>query len=260
MTKSIMDIFDLSDRIAIVTGGSKGIGEGISLDLARAGAHVVVVSRHLAEGEKVAEQIRALGRKSMAIAADVSRCQDITAMVVKAYQEFRRIDILVNNAATIIRKPALELVEEEWDRVFDTNLKGAFFCAQAVGKIMIQQKRGKIINISSGGSVAALPGSGPYQASKAGINQITKVLALEWARHNVMVNAIGPVFTRTAMTEKLLEDPVLLSSILRRVAIKRLGEISDLTGVLLLLASDASNYITGQTYFVDAGYLAGYAD
>jgi NAD(P)-dependent dehydrogenase (short-subunit alcohol dehydrogenase family) len=125
---------------------------------------------------------------------------------------------------------------------------------------MIQQKRGKIINISSGGSVVALPGSGPYQASKAGVNQITKVLALEWAKHNVMVNAIGPVFTKTPMTEKLLEDPIRLSSIVSRVAIKRLGEISDLTGVLLLLASDASSYITGQTYFVDAGYLAGHPD
>jgi NAD(P)-dependent dehydrogenase (short-subunit alcohol dehydrogenase family) len=127
MKKNIMDIFDISDRIAIVTGGSKGIGEGIAMDLARAGAHVVVVSRHLAEGEKVAQQIRALGRNSMAIAADVSKCQDIISMVDKVYQQFRRIDILVNSAGTIVRKPAVELLEEEWDRIFDTNLKGAFF-------------------------------------------------------------------------------------------------------------------------------------
>ncbi len=127
MQKNFMEIFDISDRVAIVTGGSKGIGQGIALDLARAGAHVVVVSRHLSDSEKVAQQIRGLGRKSMAIAADVSKCPDIAEMVDKVFQEFQRIDILVNNAATILRKPAVEFLEEEWDRIIDTNLKGPFF-------------------------------------------------------------------------------------------------------------------------------------
>jgi NAD(P)-dependent dehydrogenase (short-subunit alcohol dehydrogenase family) len=258
MQEDPSDLFTIADRVALVTGGSKGIGEGMAMDLARAGAHVIIVSRNLLESEIVAEGIRALGRKSLAIAADVRNCQDIKAMVDKALQHFQGIDILVNNAGTNIRKPAEELLEEDWDTVIDTNLKGVFFCSQAVGKVMIQQRRGKIINIASGGGVIGLPWLGPYGASKAGVMQLTKVFALEWAKFSIMVNAIGPVYIKTPMTAKWLEDPSRLSTIMSRVAIKRLGDVRDLTGVLLLLASDASNYITGQTFFVDAGALAGW--
>lgn len=250
--------FDLQDRVAIVTGGSKGIGQGIAMDLAKAGAHIVVVSRNLSESESVAQQIRNLGRKSLAIAADVRNCKDIATMVDKALQVFPQIDILVNNAGTNIRKPAEELLEEDWNTIIDTNLKGVFFCAQAVGKVMIQQKKGKIINISSGGGVIGVPWLAPYGASKAGVIQLTKVLALEWAKHNIMVNAIGPVYIRTPLTAKWLEDPARISAIMSHLAIKRVGDVRDLTGVLLLLASDASNYITGQTFFVDPGSMAGW--
>jgi NAD(P)-dependent dehydrogenase (short-subunit alcohol dehydrogenase family) len=253
-----LDLFDIRDRIAIVTGGSKGIGQGMAMDLARAGANVVVVSRNFSESEAVTQQIRALGRKSLAIAADVRNGQSIAAMVDKTLQQFPRIDILVNNAGTNIRKPAEEVLEEDWDTIIDTNLKGVFFCCQAVGRVMIKQNQGKIINISSGGAVIGVPWLGPYGASKAGVVQLTKVLALEWAKFNIMVNGIGPVYIKTPLTAKWLEDPSRLSAIMSRVAIKRLGEIGDLTGILLLLASDASNYITGQTFFVDAGAMAGW--
>ncbi len=258
MKENPFEIFNIKERVAIVTGGSKGIGQGIAIDLAKAGAHVVVVSRNFSESETIAQQIRTLGRKSLAIAADVKNCLDITAMVDKALQQFQRIDILVNNAGTNTRKPAEELLEEDWDTIIDTNLKGVFFCSQAVGKIMIKQKRGKIINISSGGGVIGVPWLGPYGASKAGVMQLTKVLALEWAKYNITVNAIGPVYIKTPMTASWLEDPARLSAIMSRVAIKRLGDVRDLTGVLLLLASDASDYITGQTFFVDAGATAGW--
>jgi len=252
------DPFSIKDRIAVVTGGSKGIGREIAMDLAKAGADVAIVSRNASEGEIVAQEIRALGRRSLAIAADLRNCLDIRAMVAKILCEFQRIDILVNNAGINIRKPAEELLEEDWDTILDTNLKGVFFCAQEVGKVMIRQKKGKIINISSGGGVIGIPWLGPYGASKAGVIQLTKALALEWAKHNILVNAIGPGYIKTPMTAAWLEDPPRLSAIMNRVAIKRLGESRDLTGVLLLLASDASDYITGQTFFVDGGSLAGW--
>ena len=253
------DLFNLEDRVAVVTGGSKGIGEQISLDLAGAGAHVAVVSRKLTEGEAVAQRIRQMGKKAEAIVADVRTPLEISAMVDQVLKKFQRIDILVNNAGTNIRKPATELLEEDWDAIIDTNLKGTFFCSQAVGKVMIRQGRGKIINIASIGGVIGMPWLGPYDASKAGIIQLTRVLALEWAKHNIRVNAIGPSYTRTPLTETWLGDPGRVAAIMSRHAIKRVGEMTDLTGVLLLLASDASDFITGQTFFVDGGALAGWA-
>jgi NAD(P)-dependent dehydrogenase (short-subunit alcohol dehydrogenase family) len=253
------NLFDLKDRVAIVTGGSKGIGAALSLDLAKAGAHVAVVSRNLAEAETVVQQIRGFGRKSMAVKADICNVREIQAMVDQVVQNFHRIDILVNNAGTNIRKRAEDLLEEDWDTIVDTNLKGSFFCAQAVGKIMIRQKGGKIINISSTGAVNGVPWLCAYGACKAGVIQMTRVLALEWAKHHIHVNCIAPSYIRTSLTASWLDDPHRSSIIMERIPLKMIGEPKDLTGVLLLLASDASRYITGQTFFVDPGTMAGWA-
>jgi gluconate 5-dehydrogenase len=250
--------FDISGRVAIVTGGSKGIGLGMAMDLAEAGADLVIVSRHLDEGEAAAEEVRKRGSKGLAISADVRIPKDCGMIVKKTVETFGRLDILVNSAGINIRKPLIEYNEEEWDSILDTNLKGLFFCSQFAAREMIGQGKGKIVNISSGGAQIAVPMLGPYCASKGGITQLTRVCALEWARYGITVNAIGPTYIRTPLTEKWLSDPERYKAILSRSAIKRLGEPRDLRGVLLLLVSDASDYITGQTFFVDGGALAGW--
>jgi NAD(P)-dependent dehydrogenase (short-subunit alcohol dehydrogenase family) len=179
-------------------------------------------------------------------------------VVEKAVEGFGKLDILVNNAGVNIRKPLVEYTEEEWDAVLDTNLKGLFFCSQAAAKAMMRQDRGRIINMSSGAARIGVPMLGPYAASKGGITQLTKVCALEWAGHGITVNAIGPMYIKTPLTEAWLSDPERYEQIIRRSAVKRLGETADLRGVLLLLASDSSDYLTGRTYYIDGGSLAGW--
>lgn len=250
--------FDISCRVAIVTGGSKGIGLGMAMDLAEAGADVAIVSRHLDEGEAAAEEIRWRGQKALAISADVQRPGDCEAMVRKTVDEFGRLDILINSAGTNIRKPLLEYNEDEWDAILNTNLKGLFFSSQSAAKVMIKQGKGRIVNMSSGAAKTGVPLLGPYCASKGGITQLTKVCALEWARHGITVNAIGPTYIKTPLTAEWLSDPVRYDAIVSRSAIKRLGEPEDLRGLLLLLVSDASAYITGQTFYVDGGSTAGW--
>lgn len=250
--------FDLSGRVAIVTGGSKGIGFQMAIDLAEAGADVAIVSRHFDEGEAAAEEVRNRGRKGLAISADVCVPENMEMMVKKTVEKLGRLDILVNSAGTNIRKPLLEYNEEEWDTILNTNLKGLFFCSQFAVKEMIKQEKGRIVNISSGAAQTGVPLLGPYCASKGAITQLTKVCALEWARYGINVNAIGPTYIKTPLTEKWLSDPARYNAVLSRSAIKRLGEPEDLRGLLLLLVSDASDYITGQTFFVDGGSLAGW--
>ena len=251
--------FNISGRVAIVTGGSKGIGFGMAVDLADAGVDVVIISRHLDEGEAAAVEVRKQGgRKALAIAADVRVPKDCEMMVRTTLDTFGRLDILVNNAGVNIRKPLLEYTEEEWDTILDTNLKGIFFCSQFAAKEMTKLGKGKIVNISSGGAQIAVPMLGPYCASKGGITQLTKACALEWARYGITVNAIGPTYIKTPLTAAWLSDPDRYNEVISRSAIKRLGEPKDLKGVLLLLVSDASDYITGQTFYVDGGALAGW--
>lgn len=250
--------FDISGRVAIVTGGSKGIGLGMAVDLAEAGAHVAIASRHLDEGEAAAEQVGKRGRKALAISADVRIPKDCEMMVRKTVEAFGRVDILINCAGTNVRKPLLEFDEEEWDTILDTNLKGLFFCSQFAAKEMMKQGKGRIVNVSSGGAQIAVPMLGPYCASKGGITQLTKACALEWARYGITVNAIGPTYIKTPLTAEWLSDPDRYNAVISRSAIKRLGEPKDLRGVLLLLVSDASDYITGQTFYVDGGALAGW--
>jgi gluconate 5-dehydrogenase len=216
------------------------------------------VSRNPEEAEAAAEEIRRRGRNAVAGSADVRNPLDCERIIHEALERFGRLDILINNAGTNIRKPLLEFSEEEWDSILDTNLKGVFFCSQAAVRVMKEREKGRIVNISSAGAEIGVPYLGPYCASKGGITQLTKVCALEWARYGITVNAIGPTYIKTPMTEEWLNDPDRYKTIMARSAIKRLGEPRDLQGLLLLLVSDASAYITGQTFYVDGGAMAGW--
>lgn len=203
---------DLKGKTALVTGGSKGIGYGIAKALAQVGANVVVTSRNLAEGAAAADELAALGVSAEAYRADVTKKAEIEAMVASVAAKFGMIDILFNNAGMNIRKPLLDLAEEEWDQVIDTNLKGIFLVGQAVGRVMVRQKRGKIINIASVAGAKGRPLLGPYCASKGGVIQLTKVMALEWAKDNVQVNAICPTYIETPMTADFLKKKKRQSS------------------------------------------------
>jgi NAD(P)-dependent dehydrogenase (short-subunit alcohol dehydrogenase family) len=249
-----MNMFDLSGRIAIVTGGNQGIGFGIAQGLAGAGATVVIANRRAAEGQKAAESLRQEGYKAIAIPTDVSQKASIAAMVKEVLKQFRKIDILVNNAGVIIRKPLEDFEEEEWDTIHNTNLRGLFFCCQLVGREMIKRKKGKIINISSILSQITQSGRGVYATAKAGVSHLTRCLAMEWSRYNINVNAIGPGLTITPINEKYFKDnPDDLKKILEGIPIGREAYPRDYAGTAVFLASDASDYITGQTLLVDGG-------
>jgi gluconate 5-dehydrogenase len=247
---------DLTGKSALVTGGSKGIGFGMAQALAHAGADIVIVSRNLAEGETAARQMRDMGRKSIALSCDVTSPVQVSEMVKKAVEAFGKIDILLNNAGMNIRKPVTEIAEEDWDKVLDTNLKGIFLVAQAVGREMIKRKSGKVINIASIFGVVGIPWLASYCSSKGGVVQLTRVLALEWAQYNINVNCIGPAYIRTPMTAGWLNDKERLDAILSCTPLGRLGEVEDLAGPVVFLASDWSNYVTGHTLLVDGGWAA----
>jgi NAD(P)-dependent dehydrogenase (short-subunit alcohol dehydrogenase family) len=250
--------FKLSGKVALITGGSKGIGKNIALDLAQAGAKVVIVSRNPDQGEQVAQEIEKSYGPALALYADISRIDTLLPMVEAATDAMGKIDILINNAGTNIRKPALDFREDEWDTVLNTNLKGTFFCSQAVAKTMAHAGGGKIVNISSAAGDKAVPWLTPYSVSKAGINHLTRALAIEWARYNITVNAIAPSYMETPLTREWLSDPKRRDLIVNRSPLKRVGQTTDLTGAVLLFASDNSNFITGQTLVVDGGSGAGW--
>ncbi len=249
-----MNLFDLSGRTAIVTGGSQGIGFGIAQGLASAGAAVVIANRQADKGQKAAETLRKEGFNATAIPTDVSQKASIAAMVVKVIKEYKKIDILVNNAGIIIRKPLEDFEENEWDTIMNTNLRGLFLCSQLVGREMIKQKKGKIINISSVVSQIAQSGRGVYAATKGGVSNLTRSLALEWGKYNINVNAIGPATTITPINQKYFqENPDDLKKILEGIPIGREAYPKDYAGAAIFLASDASDYVTGQTLMVDGG-------
>ncbi len=248
--------FRLTGRIAIVTGASKGIGYGTALALADAGADVVVTSRDVARVEPVAAEIRAMGREVLPLALEVTSLASIDRMVDATLNRFGRIDILVNNAGINIPEPAVEVSEAHWDRVLDINLKGLFFCAQKVGKVMLQQGRGKIINISSqmgfvGGRLRAA-----YCSSKGGVVQLTKVLAIEWSDQGINVNGVAPTFLKTPFTAPMFEDKAFRQEVLSNIPLGRIGEVEDVLGAVIFLASSASDLVTGHTILVDGGWTA----
>jgi 2-deoxy-D-gluconate 3-dehydrogenase len=248
-------LFCLEGCVAIVTGGSQGLGFQMAKTLAGAGAKTVIVNRTKTEGKTAEKKIRNSEAECLAISADVSNEADVKRVISKALEYYQSVDILVNCAGINIRKPALQFKEKEWDKIIDINLKGTFLCCQAAGRIMVEQKRGKIINISSTGALTALELRGPYCAAKGGVTQLTKVLALEWAPYNVNVNAIAPGAMITPLTSELLkEGSEQREKHLRKIPLGRFGQPADLSGIVLFLASSASDYITGQTIFVDGGY------
>jgi len=253
-------IFSLANKVAIVTGGKRGIGKAIALAFAEAGADVAICGRVIEDGEleATAGEIQKLGQRSLAIQADVTRKAEVDNLVQKVMHEFGTIDILVNNAGIMIRAPLLDMPEDDWEKVINVHLKGCYLCCQAVGRIMTKQGRGNIINIASGAAFKANINRGAYCAAKAGMLMLTRVLALEVGSYNVRVNAIAPGFIKTELNRAIWDDPETLEQFLTRRATplgRTIGKPSDIVGAALLLASDASSYMTGQTIVVDGGTL-----
>jgi len=251
-----MNEFDLSGKIALVTGAGRGIGYHTAVALAGYGADVAVCSRTVSELNRTAREIEKTGRRAMIRPADITDVSDIRSMVKEVCETFGRIDILVNNAGVNRPQDAVDVTEENWDVVMDTNLKGLFFCAQAVGRVMIAQKQGKIINISSDAGSVGIARRAAYCASKGGVNLLTKVLAIEWATHNVHVNAVSPAFIETPLTEPMFKAPGFREYVLTNTPLGRVGQPKDVAGAVVFLASAASDYMTGHVMLVDGGWTA----
>ena len=247
------DLFNLTGKVAVVVGGAGGIGNAIALGLAEYGADIVVASRKLDSLERVADEIRALGRKALAITVDVTQKQSVDNMVKHILKVFPCIDILVNSAGVIVRKPADNYPIRDWDLTMTVNSRGTFLCCQAVGRVMIKQHSGKIINISSNLGIMAIPDYAAYDASKGAVDSLTRTLACEWAQYNVLVNAIGPTGIETDLTREILSDPVIAERIKAHIPLGRWGQPEDIVGTAIFLASKASDFITGQIIYIDGG-------
>lgn len=247
--------FNLDGKVAIVTGGGRGIGKAIALGLAQAGADVAVASRTMEDLEKVAEEIRKSGRKSLALKADLTLMEDIENLVSKVKEEFGKIDILVNNSARSFMRSFFDFKEDGWDKIFDTNVKGLFFLSREVAKIMKDQKGGRIINITTVGAEKAGPMLGPYHASKAAVKMLTQCMAVEWAQFGINVNAVGPGLTRTDFSKPIWSNPEVSKRVSVNIPKGRLAEPEEMVGAVIYLASDASNYVTGHSLYVDGGSL-----
>jgi NAD(P)-dependent dehydrogenase (short-subunit alcohol dehydrogenase family) len=254
-------MFDLTGKVAIVTGARRGIGRGIALKLAEAGADVAVADISLEDCQKVVGEIEGLGRKGLAVKCDVTQKAEVEEMVAQTVKEFGKVDILVNNAGILGGfKPFLELTEEEWNKVIDVNLKGQFLCAQAAAREMVKNKWGRIIDIASiaSGQVGiGYPLIAHYCASKGGIIAMTEALALELSPLGINVNAIGPGVVETDMTKGMLADEKTTQGMLTRLPKGRVGQPEDIGAAAVFLASDEADYITGATLFIDGGWLAG---
>lgn len=246
--------FDLSGKVALVTACSKGIGRACALALAEAGADVILGLHHQPDGASLAAEIQALGRRALAVQMDVTNLDQVRAAVQQGRDTFGRLDILVNNAGIGAPNPAENVTEKDFDATIAVNLKGTFFVSQAVGKVMIEQNEGRIINISSQAGFVALPTESVYCMSKAAVSHLTKCLALEWAAHNITVNAVAPTFIKTPGTVKWLGDEGFKQSVVRRIPLGRVGEPEDVAGAVVFLASPAASLITGITMMIDGGW------
>ncbi len=254
----ILDKFRLDEKVALVTGASRGLGRAAALALAEAGADVAVAARSETALQTVAGHIRRMGRRALPVPCDVAEAGQIAAMVQRVRDELGRIDVLVNAAGTIRRAPAEEYPITDWDPVMDVNLRGTFLCCQAVARVMIEQgDGGKMVNVASLLSAVGGPLVPAYAASKGGVLSLTRALAVEWAKYSITVNAIGPGYFRTEMTEALQKDEARSKAIVNRTLLKRWGHPDELAGAVLFLASPASDYMTGQIIYVDGGWLAG---
>lgn len=248
--------FSLEGKIAIVTGGSKGIGRAIALAYAKAGADVVICSRTKEDLEKVVEEIKTIGRRALAVPTNVSIKSEVDNLMEKAVKEFGTVDILVNNAGMNIMVPLLDLREDGWDKVINNNLKSCYLCSQAVSKVMLEKKTGNIINVTSVAGRFPIYQLGAYSIAKAGVVMLTRVLSAEMAPHNIRVNAIGPGLVKTELGAPLIESPALELLIKVGIPMNRVAEPEEIVGAALFLASDASSYISGQILYVDGGIPA----
>jgi len=253
----ILEKFSLKGKSGIITGGGSGIGKAIAKGLAQAGAEIVIAGRKQEKLEETAIEIRKYGGPVIPVQADLAKMKDIKDLVDQAVKQFGKIDFLFNNAGTIRRGPSEDLTEGDWDEVITINLKGPFFLAQAVAKVMISQgRKGKIVNTSSLIAVQGGKRIPAYAASKGGLTQVTKSMANDWAKYNILVNAIGPGYVKTELTATLQQDKGRFTEITSRIPLGRWADPDDLVGAAIFLVSDASDYITGQTIFVDGGWLS----
>ena len=246
----------LDGQKALVFGGTSGLGRAIALGLAEAGADVVPVSRRIEEVQKTATEIRAKGKKTLEVAADVTKREDVQRVIDMMMGEMGRIDILVNSAGTTTRGPSLEFKDSDWDRIMDLNVRGTWHACQMVGRVMKEQQYGRMINIASLASFVSVHEVMPYCASKGAVLQITRALAAEWARYGITVNGIAPGVFETPLNREVLKDPSRRLSILSRTPMGRYGELEEIVGAAIYLASPSASFVTGHTLVVDGGFLA----
>jgi NAD(P)-dependent dehydrogenase (short-subunit alcohol dehydrogenase family) len=248
--------FDLAGKVAVVTGASMGIGYGLAKALAHAGAKVAVTARRLKELQELVDEIEEEGGEALAVQLDITNISQIEAAMNEINGHFGRIDILVNNAGSGVNHNTLEVTEDDWDQMMDVNLKGLFFCCQAAGKIMLQQGSGRIINMSSQASVIGIQHHAVYCASKGGVNQLTRTLAVEWSAQGINVNAVAPTFTYTPGTAERLDNPEFLQKVIERIPAGKVADIKDVAGAVIYLASQAGDMVTGTVLMVDGGWTA----
>jgi 2-deoxy-D-gluconate 3-dehydrogenase len=249
-------IFSLKGKVSLVTGASRGLGRGYALTLAHAGSDLIVISRNKKELQSLRNELSRTGTRMHVLPGDLSNLKEIPGLVQRSVEEYGKIDILINNAGMNIRKPILELTEEDLKKVIDLNLMSVFLMSKYVGRRMIQQGGGKIINVASLTSFIGLPNISIYGSSKGGVVSLTKAFATEWAKYRINVNAIAPGYFETELTSALFKDKEKLNWLLSRIPLGRTGVPEDLSGVLLFLVSSASDYVTGQVIAVDGGWLS----
>ena len=255
MHTHVLDSFRLDGKVALVTGGARGLGRTMAIALAEAGADIALSGRSAGPCEETAAEIaQATGRRAQGFAADVTKLADVERLAADVEAQFGHLDILVNNAGINIRGPINQLSEADWDAVIDTNLKGPFLCARTVGPAMVKRGWGRVINLASVLGKIALPGRAPYASSKAGVINLTRVLALEWAGTGVTANAICPGAFATEMNRQLLDDPVKYKEFVSRIPMGRWGDLDEMAGIVVFLASPASSYVTGAALSVDGGW------
>lgn len=252
-----LDLFDLTGKVALITGASRGLGQYLARALAKAGADLVITSRTIESLQEFTKEVEDMGRRVLPLALDVRDYQSIQDMAEAAFDHYGKFDILVNNAGCNVRKPAVDVEWEDWNLVVNTNLRGGFFVAQAVAKKMIPAGFGRVINIGSLTAVAGFAGITPYCASRGGVKQMTMSLADDWGQYGITVNCLAPGWFKTAQTKALYDNQEWVDYLIDRIPLKRVGHARDLDGTVIFLASDASAYMTGQTLLVDGGISTG---